>query len=167
MEKFYYADEIIDGIKFIIVSSPSGIRNISFNSIDKNIPAEFLTKLRSNDPYMFDAFNQLKEYFSLKRKKFNLKHDIQGTGFQKKVWNELLKIPYGETISYRELALRLGNILSIRAVGRANGANPLPVVIPCHRVIGSDGSLVGYGGGLKIKEKLLELEGCRSLELFN
>lgn len=78
-----------------------------------------------------------------------------------------MKIPYGETISYKELALRLGNLASIRAVGRANGANPIPIIIPCHRVIGSDGNLVGYGGGLEIKEKLLELEGSRSLELFS
>ncbi len=167
MEKFYYADEQFEGIKIFVVTSPAGITNICFHKIDKKIPYESLTKLRSDDPYLFDSFVQLEEYFSFKRKHFKVKIDLRGTEFQKKVWKELMKIPYGETISYKELALRLGNLASIRAVGRANGANPIPIIIPCHRVIGSDGNLVGYGGGLEIKEKLLELEGSRSLELFS
>jgi methylated-DNA-[protein]-cysteine S-methyltransferase len=167
LEKFYFANDEIEGIKFFIITSSKGIRYISFHSIDKKFPPDSLTKLRPNDPYLLDSFKQLREYFSLKRKIFDLKLDLVGTEFQKKVWNELLKIPYGETISYKELAIRLGNLASIRAVGGANGANPIPIVIPCHRVIGSDGKLVGYGGGLHIKEKLLELEGSRSLELFN
>ncbi len=167
MEKFYIADDEIDGIKFVIITSSKGIRYISFHSIDKKFPSESLTRLRPNDPYLYDSFKQLREYFSLNRKVFDLKLDLVGTEFQKRVWNELLKIPYGETISYKELALRLGNLAAIRAVGRANGANPVPIVIPCHRVIGSNGKLIGYGGGLNIKEKLLVLEGSRSLELFN
>ena len=116
---------------------------------------------------MFGIFNQLKEYFDRKRKNFKLPLEIIGTEFQKKVWNELLKINYGETITYKELAIRLGDLKSIRAAASANGANPLPIVIPCHRVIGSNGELVGYGGGLDVKEKLLQLEGSRTLELFN
>ena len=101
-----------------------------------------------------------------KRKQFDLPLEIEGTEFQKRVWNELLKIPYGKTISYKELAVRLGDEKVIRAAASANGANPLPIVIPCHRVIGSDGSLIGYGGGLEIKEKLLILEGSRQQDLF-
>ena len=93
--------------------------------------------------------------------------EIIGTDFQKRVWKELLIISYGETISYKELARRLGNLKTIRAAARANGANPLPIIIPCHRVIGSDGKLVGYGGGLDVKEKLLQLEGSKNLELFS
>jgi methylated-DNA-[protein]-cysteine S-methyltransferase len=93
--------------------------------------------------------------------------EIIGTDFQKRVWKELLKIPYGETISYKELAIRLGNLKTIRASARANGANPLPIIIPCHRVIGSGGKLIGYGGGLDVKEKLLQLEGSINLELFS
>ena len=81
-----------------------------------------------------------------------------GTSFQQKVWNLLTAIPYGTTISYRELATRYGNPRAVRAVGGANGANPIPIIVPCHRVIGSDGSLTGYGGGMEIKERLLRLE---------
>ncbi len=111
-------------------------------------------------------FTQLKEYFNRQRKEFDLKLEILGTEFQKKVWNELTKIPYGETISYGELANRMGDKNLMRAVAAANGANPIPIIIPCHRVIGADGSLTGYGGGLDVKQKLLELEGSWSLSLF-
>ena len=83
-----------------------------------------------------------------------------------KVWNEIKKIPYGKTRSYKYIAEKLGDAKSIRAVGRANGQNPIPIIIPCHRVIGSNGTLTGYAGGLYVKEKLLEIEGSRSLELF-
>jgi methylated-DNA-[protein]-cysteine S-methyltransferase len=116
---------------------------------------------------MHGVYSQLKEYFKGKRKEFDLPLEIEGTDFHKKVWNELLKIPYGKTISYKELAIRLGHEKVIRAAAKANGANPLPIVIPCHRVIGSDSSLVGYGGGLKIKEKLLSIEGILEPDLFN
>ncbi len=92
--------------------------------------------------------------------------EIIGTNFQKKVWDELTKIPYGATISYGELANRVGDKNKMRAVAAANGANPIPIIIPCHRVIGADGSLTGYGGGLDVKQKLLELEGSWSLSLF-
>lgn len=92
--------------------------------------------------------------------------EILGTDFQKEVCKELKKNPYGETISYNQLALRLGNKKLIRAVAAANGANPLPIIIPCHRVIGSDGNLIGYSGGLEVKRKLLELEGSWSLNIF-
>ncbi len=108
---------------------------------------------------MFGSFKQLREYFEHKRKDFDLPMEIIGTDFQKRVWKELLKIPYGETISYKELAIRLGNLKTIRAAAKANGANPLPIIIPCHRVIGSDGKLVGYGNGLDVKEKLLRAGG--------
>jgi methylated-DNA-[protein]-cysteine S-methyltransferase len=102
---------------------------------------------------------QLEEYFSGSRKEFDIPLDLQGTDFQKKVWTELLKIPYGTTISYKELAIRLGDLKCIRAAGTANGANPVSIIVPCHRVIGSDASLVGYGGGLWRKKWLLEHEG--------
>jgi AraC family transcriptional regulator, regulatory protein of adaptative response / methylated-DNA-[protein]-cysteine methyltransferase len=101
---------------------------------------------------------QLKEYFKGKRMKFSLTLLAPGTEFQKAVWNELLKIPYGSTRSYQEQADMLKNPLSVRAVAQANGANRLAIVIPCHRVIGSDGHLVGYGGGLERKKWLLDHE---------
>lgn len=104
---------------------------------------------------------QITEYFAGKRRDFDLPLHPQGTTFQLSVWAELRKIPYGRTLSYGELAERVGNRKGSRAVGAANGANPISLVVPCHRVIGSDGSLTGYGGGLPIKEALLKLEGSR------
>lgn len=105
------------------------------------------------------AVRQLEEYFAGKRKTFELSLDPRGTEFQRKVWTQLSRIPFGETISYRELAQRVGNANASRAVGAANGKNPIPIVIPCHRVIASDGSLAGFAGGLAAKERLLAHEG--------
>jgi methylated-DNA-[protein]-cysteine S-methyltransferase len=102
---------------------------------------------------------QLESYFSGNLRDFNIPMHVEGTEFQRRVWKELLKIPYGQAISYLELARRMGDEKCIRAAARANGANPISILIPCHRVIGSDGSLVGYGGGLDMKEFLLRLEG--------
>ena len=101
---------------------------------------------------------QLEAYFKGELTRFDLKLKIQGTQFQKTVWQELVKIPYGETISYGELAKKIQNPKASRAVGMANNKNPIPIIIPCHRVIGKDGSLTGFGGGLETKEKLLNLE---------
>jgi len=112
-----------------------------------------------------DVVDQLREYFAGKRTTFDLALIPQGTEFQVKVWNELRRIPYGETISYKQLAERIGKPKAVRAVGAANGANPIPIVIPCHRVIGNDGSLTGFGGGLPLKKRLLELES-RQLALL-
>ena len=105
-----------------------------------------------------EAVRQLLEYFALKRTSFDLPLAPEGTPFQRSVWRHLQDIPYGETISYGELAKRVGNPKASRAVGAANGKNPLPIVIPCHRVIGSNGTLTGFGGGLPTKEALLGLE---------
>ncbi len=111
-----------------------------------------------------DVGTQLMEYFDGRRRQFDLPLAPNGTPFQQRVWKALLDIPYGETISYGELAARIGRRSASRAVGLANGSNPLPIVIPCHRVIGSNGKLTGYGGGLAIKERLLALErGTRGL----
>ena len=107
-----------------------------------------------------EPIRQLQAYFAGELENFDLPLGPQGTPFQQKVWNELCRIPYGQTISYGELAKRIGNPNASRAVGLANGSNPIPILIPCHRVIGSSGKLVGYGGGLELKRRLLELEGC-------
>jgi methylated-DNA-[protein]-cysteine S-methyltransferase len=110
---------------------------------------------------------QLLEYFRGARRTFELPLAPQGTPFQLRVWRALCTIPYGETLSYGELARRLGLVGGARAVGLANGANPLPVVVPCHRVIGADGTLTGFGGGLRIKRSLLALEGAAcAVDLF-
>jgi methylated-DNA-[protein]-cysteine S-methyltransferase len=103
---------------------------------------------------------QLEEYFAGKSKRFDVALGAKGTDFQHIVWNALVRIPYGETVSYGELARRIGHPQASRAVGLANGANPLPIIVPCHRVIGSNGSLTGFGGGLEVKRRLLELEGA-------
>lgn len=108
---------------------------------------------------------QLHEYFTRKRTVFDLPLDLRGAPFQLKVWHALLAIPFGETVSYIELARRIGDAKTVRAVGRANGQNRIAIVIPCHRVIGSDGSLVGYGGGIDRKRFLLNLE--RKYDLFS
>jgi len=105
---------------------------------------------------------QLEEYFAGRRRVFDLALDLRGTDFQKRCWHELLKIPYGETRSYADIARAIGKPAAVRAVGLANGQNPIAIIVPCHRVIGSDGSLTGYGGGLETKRKLLELEGALS-----
>ncbi len=103
---------------------------------------------------------QLRAYFRRELQRFALTLRPRGTPFQRRVWDELLGIPYGETISYRELAGRVGSPKAVRAVGRANATNPIAIVVPCHRVIGADGSLTGYGGGIERKRALLELEGA-------
>lgn len=105
---------------------------------------------------------QLDEYFAGKRTEFDVPLAFSGDGFRDKVWRELLRIPYGSTISYAELARRTGNPKAVRAVASANGANPISVFVPCHRVIGSDGRLVGYGGGLEAKRILLDLEASKN-----
>lgn len=115
-----------------------------------------------------DAVYQLQEYFDKKRENFNLELSPIGTDFQKRVWNALQDIPYGKTVSYLELSKRLGDVKAIRAVAAANGQNPLWIVVPCHRVIGSDGSLTGYAGGLHRKKWLLEHESpAKQQRLFN
>lgn len=107
------------------------------------------------------AIRQLAEYFAGKRRSFSMPLAVEGTEFQRLTWSTLRNVPYGTTISYRELAARMGRPEAVRAVAAANGRNPLPIVVPCHRVIGSDGRLTGYAGGLEIKRALLELEGVR------
>lgn len=106
-----------------------------------------------------EARRQLAQYFAGERREFDLPLAPEGTPFERAVWKELEKIPFGETRTYGEIAETLGRPGAARAVGRANGANPIPIVVPCHRVIGADGSLTGFGGGLDVKSRLLELEG--------
>jgi methylated-DNA-[protein]-cysteine S-methyltransferase len=111
------------------------------------------------DPGAFrEPIRQLRAYFAGQLEEFDIRLAPQGTLFQQRVWTEISKIPYGGTVSYGELARRIGNPKASRAVGLANGSNPIPIIIPCHRVIGSNGKLTGYGGGLPIKRKLLALE---------
>lgn len=144
-----------------IITSPRGLHTILWNGDFKNSQYEkvFNRLIPSvNEPTILATKNQLSEYFQGKRKKFDLPLVIQGTDFQIQVWNELLKIPYAKTISYGEQAKKIGDKNKARAVGMANGQNPIPIIIPCHRVIGSNGQLTGFGGGLSNKTYLLKLE---------
>lgn len=143
-----------------LVATENGISSLYF--------VEKKGKSVSKNKIISDCEKQLDEYFKKGRVEFSVLLDLQGTDFQKRVWSELLKIPYGKTISYLQLAKRLGDEKVIRAVGTANGRNPVSIIVPCHRVIGSNGSLVGYGGGLDKKKFLLELEGALiQKELFS
>jgi methylated-DNA-[protein]-cysteine S-methyltransferase len=110
-------------------------------------------------PVLVEAERQLAEYFAGRRKRFALKLDVSGTPFQRKVWNALLTIPFGETRSYAQIAQQIGHPSAARAVGAANGRNPLSIVAPCHRVVGATGALTGFAGGLDVKARLLALEG--------
>jgi methylated-DNA-[protein]-cysteine S-methyltransferase len=151
-------------------SSPVGELIIESEN-EKIITLGFLkdARLEENRTSVIDqCIRELEEYFLQGRKFFTFEMNPVGTEFQIKVWNELLNIPFGKTISYEALAIRVGNIKSIRAVGLANGQNPIAIVVPCHRVIGKTGDLVGYGGGLDKKIWLLQHEGAiqEQLSLF-
>ena len=144
-----------------IITSPQGLHAILWDKDFKNPQYEKMINClipSVNEPTILSTKNQLLEYFQGKRKKFDLPLVIQGTNFQMQVWNQLLKIPYAKTISYGEQAEKIGDKNKARAVGMANGRNPIPIIIPCHRVIGSNGHLTGFGGGLNNKAYLLKLE---------
>ena len=121
-----------------------------------------IMNLDPRHPPLIEAERQLTEYFSGVRTEFDLPLEPHGSEFQKKVWQALRKIPFGETRSYLALAKELGSANAVRAVGAANGKNPLSIVVPCHRVIGTDGALTGFAGGLEVKAKLLDFESSRS-----
>ncbi|UZD94450.1 methylated-DNA--[protein]-cysteine S-methyltransferase [Pseudomonas corrugata] len=116
-------------------------------------------------PMLEETERQLMEYFAGQRRRFELELDFVGTDFQKRVWQALLTIPFGETRSYRDIAIQIGQPTAVRAVGAANGRNPISIIAPCHRVIGTSGSLTGFAGGLAAKQWLLSLEGQQSLQL--
>lgn len=144
----------------VIAGDDSGLHFILFSG-GKHVSGPKPDWRESNRCVVTEAVSQLKAYFARKLTRFQLPLAPEGTPFQLAVWHELERIPYGEVISYGELAHRIGKPQASRAVGAANGSNPIPIVIPCHRVIGSNGKLTGYGGGLPIKEKLLALEKAR------
>jgi len=148
-------------VKDCLINTPLGVTKISGD--EKGIAS--VTILNANETItdiipevLQDCAYQLQEYFQGKRKRFSLKLNPKGTEFQNRVWSELQIIPFGKTVSYLELSKQLGDVKAIRAVANANGKNPLWIIVPCHRVIGSDGSLIGYAGGLHRKQWLLEHE---------
>lgn len=142
--------------RLLVAGDDAGLHLISFDTQQSRPEPDWVEDADA----LAEAAKQLDAYFAGRLEEFDLELAPEGTPFQREVWRELERIPYGTTISYGELAERIGKPNAVRAVGTANGANPLPVVIPCHRVIGADGSLTGYGGGLEKKEALLSLEGA-------
>jgi len=156
-------------VHFTHVQSPVGRLRVAWSArglvridtgrqLDAPPPAHWVRDDESQDP----ALAQLRDYFAGERRAFDLRLDLGGTDFQRRVWAALADIPYGQTATYAQLAQRIGHPGSARAVGAAVGRNPVSIVLPCHRVIGSDGSLTGYAGGLPVKEKLLAIEGIRT-----
>ena len=151
---------VVDGLTVRLVTSDSGLRAVDF---DLSRPVE--GSRYGIHPIATEAVRQLRAYFAGQLRHFDLPLDLRGTDFQLRVWRELERIPYGETRSYLQIAEAIGAPRAVRAVGAANGANPIPIVVPCHRVIGASGKLVGYGGGLPLKKRLLQLEGALALPL--
>ena len=147
----------------LVAGNGEGLKRIEFPRRGKRARPE--PGWQKSPREMNEVTEQLKEYFAGERTWFDLKLAPEGTEFQRQVWKALRRIPYGKTISYGELADRIGNPKAVRAVGGANGKNPIPIVIPCHRVIGADGSLTGFGGGLETKVALLSLETGRDFNL--
>ncbi|GIV66306.1 MAG: methylated-DNA--[protein]-cysteine S-methyltransferase [Chloroflexota bacterium] len=148
---FYYVMQSPIG-ELLLSSDGEFLRRLSF------FPFELPLEGRKEIPLFKQAHQQLEAYFAGELRSFDLPIYLEGSAFQRKVWGELIKIPYGTTISYKQLAERVGDIKAIRAVGKANGQNPLPIIVPCHRVVGSNGNLIGYGGGVEKKLFLLKLE---------
>lgn len=150
-----------DQIWYCYMDSPVGILKISENEegiCSVAFSAQKAEEHSENSRYLHEAKKQLKEYFAMIRKDFDLPLSLKGTEFQLQVWNALKTIPYGSAVSYQDVACMIGRPKASRAVGMANNRNPLVIIIPCHRVIGKDGSLTGYGGGVEKKKILLDLE---------
>ena len=148
--KLFYRNVFTLAGNLLLVSDEKFLIEIRFNN-DRNFN-------NSDIPILLETEKQLRQYFVGERQIFNIPLKPIGTNFQLSVWHELQEIPYGETISYQQLAERVGDKKKSRAVGNANGKNPIPIIVPCHRVIRKNGDLGGFGGGIKIKRKLLDLE---------
>jgi len=142
--------------KLLIAGEDGALKQIDFLPFENSVPVP--PDWHPDDSPLKDAIHQLKAYFSGELKQFSLKIALKGTPFQCLAWSALQKTAYGSTISYGELARLIGNPKACRAVGAANARNPLPIIVPCHRVIGSNGKLVGFGGGLELKQALLDHE---------
>jgi methylated-DNA-[protein]-cysteine S-methyltransferase len=156
MGRIYYATMESPVGSLRLVAEEMGLRMVWFlRGRAKQKPHE---DWKEDEAFFIDVRRQLQEYFAGELREFDIPLLMEGTEFQKRVWKTLQTIPYGETISYGELAKKIGDSKAVRAVGAANGQNPIPIIVPCHRVIGSDGSLTGFGGGIENKRKLLELE---------
>jgi methylated-DNA-[protein]-cysteine S-methyltransferase len=153
----YYNTHLIGTLT--LAGDDQGLRHIAFETAHK--PVQILNGWTHDAAFFKNAKEQLRAYFNGELEQFDLRLAPAGTPFQQSVWRALRKIPYGAVVSYRWVAEQIDRPKAVRAVGGANAHNPLPIVIPCHRVIGSDGELTGFGGGLAVKQRLLELEKSR------
>ena len=151
--------------RLTLVGSDQGLAAVLWQDDDPSRVGPGATAEDTRHPLLRQAQQELEEYFAGKRRTFTVKLDPSGTQFQNKVWKALRTIPFGETRSYGQIADQIGSSKAVRAVGAANGRNPIPIIVPCHRVIGADGTLTGFGGGLAIKAQLLALEGAGELHL--
>ncbi|WP_252314491.1 methylated-DNA--[protein]-cysteine S-methyltransferase [Sinobaca sp. H24] len=168
MKDMLYYTEVTSPIgPLTLFSSHKGLMAVKFANAEEAVPlfniwalkvrgADF--ELEESASALKEAMKQLNEYFNGERKDFSITYDLEGTPFQKAVWEALIDVPYGKTASYKEIAASAGSEKAVRAVGNANNKNPIPIMIPCHRIIGSNGALVGYGGGMNKKIYLLEME---------
>ena len=148
-----------EGWQFAIVSSQKGLRYVDLHGIPlSDLSKRLNAHVAPDDERNLPILRELREYLAGEREVFAISLDIQGTSFQQSVWKAIRQVPYGKTTSYEEIARQIRRPKATRAVGQAVGANPVPIFIPCHRIIGKDGSLTGYGGGLPLKERLLALE---------
>jgi methylated-DNA-[protein]-cysteine S-methyltransferase len=159
-----YVFKVIDSPvgRLRLVASNKGLAGVWWADRDRPARVRARGDVESpRHPVLVETERQLREYFAGRRQTFELTLDFVGTPFQRSVWNALLTIPFGQTRSYGQIARQVGRPSAFRAVGAANGQNPVAIVAPCHRVIGSTGALTGFGGGLDVKERLLQLEGVR------
>ena len=157
---FTYLDDTPVG-RLLIAGDDHGLRHVSFGRSHYSAPSTTPDESwEANEKPLKEAVRQLKAYFSGKLRAFDLPLAAEGTDFQRRVWKALFKVPYGTTANYGDIARSVGNPAAARAVGLANGRNPIAIIVPCHRIIGSSGKLVGYGGGLHNKQALLKLEGA-------
>jgi len=154
----YYTRFNTSFCEIILVGNVEGLSNLHLNTGDGKRCFEISKRWMINDAFFEDIVNQIREYFKGKRTKFNVIVNPQGTDFQKRVWFELSKIAYGELCTYKDIAKAIGNENAARAVGMANSKNPIPLIIPCHRVIGTNGKLTGFAHGLAMKERLINFE---------
>ncbi len=144
--------------EIILAGDENGLKHLHLNTGEGKRRFEISPEWKRNNSFFEDSIEQINEYLNGNRKTFNIRTAPEGTDFQKRVWKQLERIPYGETRSYGDIASEIGNGKAARAAGMANSKNPIPVIIPCHRVIGKNGNLTGFAHGLKIKEELLKIE---------
>jgi O-6-methylguanine DNA methyltransferase len=157
METLFYFRTPSPAGPLFLVASAKGLVRLEFEGRQQKLNSA-TTQLRESNSELGPYLQELSEYFAGKRREFTLPLDLRGTDFQLACWHALLEIPYGETRSYRDIAQAIGHPHAYRAVGMSNNRNPVAIIVPCHRVIASSGSLCGYGGGLDLKRKLLDLE---------